>query len=526
MFGGGASALLKKRALAADPSKAPPIGSNAAAGPGGNTGPSTDQPINTQQAAPQQINPTIAAAVEASTAKMAPKGPLGALPAAGEAPQGTGHGTGQLFDSQNPKGEIVQSAAPPKLEPNVLGMAPKGPLAGVANTPEAETPQAPQESAGPQEPAGPQVQDPEKVTYDPITGQPDETYTDKVWTDEGTDFTPATYEAMDVFQDAQYIPGNLDPTADIDKLYNDLTAQHEKDWGTQEGMLQKQQGAFMRQADITNARMGRGLGGGYASLAGAALGKSTEALANAKLQHDRAGREMQLAWLDRSLAAKNRASDIERSEKNRVQDINLAGNRYETDVNMRGQERIDLQNREDKRYYADVNRAGRTRTEDQNLQGRNRAADINRADEYRTGDINRQGQQRADDITRSNTQRADEQRRADAAREQGRAWVEKDQGTAKTAAEREQVMDLISSYIEAGEKVPQSLYDKMGMDSPAEEKASDWAKETGLDESQHAEYKDIYEEMFNKYMQQDFKDPEAAQEKAKKYALEALKRKS
>jgi hypothetical protein len=89
-----------------------------------------------------------------------------------------------------------------------------------------------------------------------------------------------------------------DPYSEIDKLFQDVLSQHEKSWSDTQAQLGKQQQNLMRRAELYNARMGRGLGGGFASLQGAALGEGADALARAKLQHDRAGNELLLGRID------------------------------------------------------------------------------------------------------------------------------------------------------------------------------------------------------------------------------------
>jgi hypothetical protein len=104
-------------------------------------------------------------------------------------------------------------------------------------------------------------------------------------------------------------PGAGSTMDDIDAFYNDILADDEAAWGKQQGMLQEDMGGFMREADVMNARMGRSMGGGYASMAGAALGKGMRAYNEADLAHGDRRRQLQLAYLDRQLEEKRRQED-------------------------------------------------------------------------------------------------------------------------------------------------------------------------------------------------------------------------
>lgn len=108
-------------------------------------------------------------------------------------------------------------------------------------------------------------------------------------------------------------PGGTDGSStmsDIDKFYQDLLGADAADWEKKQGLLREDMGAFGREADIMNARMGGGvMGGGYASLAGAALGKGMRAFSEAELAHNDRRRELQLAWLDKQLAERQRQED-------------------------------------------------------------------------------------------------------------------------------------------------------------------------------------------------------------------------
>ena len=100
------------------------------------------------------------------------------------------------------------------------------------------------------------------------------------------------------------------PESEYDKLYKSLLGEDDAAWKEQQGLLQDEMGSYQRAADVQNARLGRNAaGGGYASLAGGALGKGMEQYRMAMMQHGDRRRALQLAWLDKSMAEKNRAED-------------------------------------------------------------------------------------------------------------------------------------------------------------------------------------------------------------------------
>lgn len=98
--------------------------------------------------------------------------------------------------------------------------------------------------------------------------------------------------------------------SEIDQMYQDMLGDDAKDWERQQALVQGQMGAFGREADIMNARMNGGMmGGGYAGLAGAAMGKGVNAMEQADLTHRDRRREMQLAWMDKKLDESKRQEE-------------------------------------------------------------------------------------------------------------------------------------------------------------------------------------------------------------------------
>lgn len=74
-----------------------------------------------------------------------------------------------------------------------------------------------------------------------------------------------------------------DTRNNINAFYDQQLGAQEESWKGQEQLLQGQQNQRLREADVINARMGRGIGGGYANI---------QAAANAAGMN-----EMQKAWL-------------------------------------------------------------------------------------------------------------------------------------------------------------------------------------------------------------------------------------
>ena len=83
--------------------------------------------------------------------------------------------------------------------------------------------------------------------------------------------------------------------------YEGIMADDEKSWQDQQGVLQGEMAGFQREADSINARMGGSIAGGYAGLAGSALGEGMRAYNNAAQDYANRRRATQLAWLDKKV---------------------------------------------------------------------------------------------------------------------------------------------------------------------------------------------------------------------------------
>lgn len=93
--------------------------------------------------------------------------------------------------------------------------------------------------------------------------------------------------------------------SDVEGFYNDLMDQSDKDWEKSQEYLQNEMGAYQRRADLMNARMGRGIAGGYAQLTGAAMAQGMETYGKAALEHNAQRRQSQLGFLDRMIGEMN-----------------------------------------------------------------------------------------------------------------------------------------------------------------------------------------------------------------------------
>lgn len=112
---------------------------------------------------------------------------------------------------------------------------------------------------------------------------------------------------------------------DMNAFYQQLLNDDASSWQQEQGQLQNQMGAFGREADVMNARMGRSMGGGYASLAGGALGKGMQAYNQASQAHGDRRRQLQLAWLDKQLQEKQRQEERgwQQDDQNKDQEMQL-----------------------------------------------------------------------------------------------------------------------------------------------------------------------------------------------------------
>jgi hypothetical protein len=106
----------------------------------------------------------------------------------------------------------------------------------------------------------------------------------------------------------------------INSIYQPMIDAMNASWGNQETNLKNQMGAFQRQADIINARTGRSIAGGYASLAGGALGRGMDAYRNASADFNKGMAGLQLNKGKDILADQRRAEDIGRDEQHRTQE--------------------------------------------------------------------------------------------------------------------------------------------------------------------------------------------------------------
>ncbi len=100
-----------------------------------------------------------------------------------------------------------------------------------------------------------------------------------------------------------------DPYGEMNKMYEDLMASHEKSWGATEHMIQRQGQAAARQNAAMNARMGRSIGGGFAGGMAQAMLGTNEQLLDARSQHENKARDLQLAWLDKQIQNQWREED-------------------------------------------------------------------------------------------------------------------------------------------------------------------------------------------------------------------------
>ena len=91
--------------------------------------------------------------------------------------------------------------------------------------------------------------------------------------------------------------------------FNKLMEDDAAAWAGQQGTLQNQMDRFMVGADSMNARMGGSIAGGFAGLAGAALGQGMAQYNAAALDHSNRQRATQLAWLDKTIAEGQRQEE-------------------------------------------------------------------------------------------------------------------------------------------------------------------------------------------------------------------------
>ena len=113
---------------------------------------------------------------------------------------------------------------------------------------------------------------------------------------------PGSTPAQPGFDNSQNI-------TDITKLYDDMLKQEAGAWGQQQGLLQQQSNNLMRGAALTNARMGRSMGGGFASLQGSALGQGMNEMTKAGLAYDERRRGLEKDKFGKILDEKHRGEE-------------------------------------------------------------------------------------------------------------------------------------------------------------------------------------------------------------------------
>jgi hypothetical protein len=99
--------------------------------------------------------------------------------------------------------------------------------------------------------------------------------------------------------------------------FQGIMADDAQAWQDQQGALQGEMAEFMRRADSINARMGGGIGGGSAGLAGAAMGEGMKAYNAAAMEYGNRRRATQLAWLDQQIEHGQRQEERDWSEEDR-----------------------------------------------------------------------------------------------------------------------------------------------------------------------------------------------------------------
>ncbi len=106
------------------------------------------------------------------------------------------------------------------------------------------------------------------------------------------------------------------PLSQEEQLYQDQMSGLDKQWGQQQSTLQNEMAGFRRQADSLNARMGGSIAGGYAGLAGSALGQGMDS-------YNKAANDYQSKRMDTMRQWATRQQDI--SDRNKQYDLDMAG---------------------------------------------------------------------------------------------------------------------------------------------------------------------------------------------------------
>jgi len=105
-------------------------------------------------------------------------------------------------------------------------------------------------------------------------------------------------------------PPESDESTDMDEYWQQLLGDDASDWEKKQQALRGEMAGYGREADLINSRMGHSsISGGYASVAGAALGKGMEAYSDAELAHNERRRQMQLEYLQYQVEERRRQEE-------------------------------------------------------------------------------------------------------------------------------------------------------------------------------------------------------------------------
>lgn len=111
----------------------------------------------------------------------------------------------------------------------------------------------------------------------------------------------------------------------INSLHDKMAGRQEDLWKQNQGTLQGEMQGFKREADSLNARMGGSIAGGYAGLAGSAMGKGMDSYNRASLQHQAAMMGLEKDRFGQVLSEQHRGEERgwakEDQEFNRTRDL-------------------------------------------------------------------------------------------------------------------------------------------------------------------------------------------------------------
>jgi hypothetical protein len=99
------------------------------------------------------------------------------------------------------------------------------------------------------------------------------------------------------------------PGDEMEALYKDILSQHRNAWGGIESGIAANTALNQRRMANMNAGMGRSVAGGFGGMMAQAILGGQQNLANARLQHDKEGRQLQMDWLDKQLHRQEREED-------------------------------------------------------------------------------------------------------------------------------------------------------------------------------------------------------------------------